>query len=101
MANFFEKLKDLLKNTNLRLLVYGMFSNWGLIIAANILGLIFINIIGIDLVKKLSPFLYSILSIILYFPMPKSHDFRLGYMIAFLIGLIFLFKFYYPIFIGL
>ncbi|MBU1252085.1 MAG: hypothetical protein KJ905_01910 [Nanoarchaeota archaeon] len=85
---------------NFKLFIYGMFSNWGLVVLANILGLFFINVIGIDLVKQFTPFLYALLSIGLYFPQPNSRDFRLGYIVAFLIGLGFLFKFYYPLFIG-
>ena len=96
----FGKLTKFLKKVDFRLFIYGMFSNWGIIIFSNIIGLFFINSVGVDIVRRFSPFLYALLSIGLFFPMPKSKDFKLGYLIAFVIGLVFLFKFYYPLFLG-
>jgi len=93
-------VKRFFRNLDYRDFFYGMFSNWGIVVVSNILGLAFIDLIGIDLVKMFHPFAYLILSVALYFPALRLRDFRLGYLIGFLIGLIFLFKFYYPLFFG-
>ena len=92
--------KKILKETNFRFLFYGMFSNWGLVIASNIIGLAFINVIGINFVKLFHPLVYLLFSVVFYFPTPKLRDFRLGYLLGFAVGLVFLLKFYYPLFLG-
>jgi len=91
---------NFLKGTNYKLVLYGIFANWGLVVVSNMIGFGLLRIIGIDLVNKFSPFLYAILSLIFFFPTPKSRDFKIGYMIGFVIGLVFLLLFYYPTFIG-
>ncbi|MEX0920720.1 MAG: hypothetical protein WDZ62_00445 [Candidatus Pacearchaeota archaeon] len=100
MVNLFKNFKKIGKKTNFRALIYGMFSNWGLIVLSNIIGSIFTNTIGIDLVRKFIPALYLLIGIAFYFPSPKSRDFRIGYILAFVIGLILITLFYYPILIS-
>ncbi|MDP3987105.1 MAG: hypothetical protein Q8P81_02655 [Nanoarchaeota archaeon] len=96
-SKFFKRA---LNGINYRVFTYGVFSNWGMVILSNVLGILFINIIGIDMVRVLHPFAYMVLSIALYFVSPNFRDFRLGWLVGFLLGLIFLFKFYYSLFFG-
>ncbi|MBU2616645.1 MAG: hypothetical protein KKB79_01535 [Nanoarchaeota archaeon] len=97
---FIKNVGRFLKGVNMKAFIYGMFSNWGLVVAANIFGIAFINIIGLDLVKVFHPIVYLVFSILFYFPSPKASDFRLGWLVGFVIGLGFLFKYYYPLFFG-
>jgi len=95
-----ESIKNFLKSMHVKAFIYGMFSNWGLVVAANIFGIAFINLIGLDLVKMFHPLVYLVLSVALYFPIPNTRDFKLGWLVGFMIGLGFLFKYYYPLFFG-
>lgn len=99
MSNITSNLKYIWNRTDKKAIVYGAFSNWGLIVLANMVGMLFINTIGIDIVRNFSPLLYLVLGIAFYFTAPKSRDFRIGYLIAFVIGLLFLTLFYYPLFV--
>lgn len=98
MEKFSKSLKRLFKRLDYRAFIYGAFSNWGLVILANIIGAFFINTIGIDIVRRFTPLIYLILGAAFFLPAPKSKDFRLGYLIAFIIGILFLTLFYYPLF---
>lgn len=94
---FAKGLKRTFGRTDIKAMAYGMLSNWGIVVLANIVGSLFINIIGIDLVRIFTPALYLLLGLGFYFPSPKSRDFRIGYVFAFLVGLVLLTIFYYPL----
>ncbi|MEX0920420.1 MAG: hypothetical protein WDZ69_02450 [Candidatus Pacearchaeota archaeon] len=97
MVNQTKNLGEILKRTDIKAVTYGMLSNWGLVILANIIGLLFVNTVGVNVVRNFVPFVYLILGIAFYFPAPKSRDFKIGYILAFVIGLALLTLFYLPL----
>ena len=75
--------------------LYGMLSNWGLIVISMLVGTFLGLIISSELAGKLLLIMYLALSIGFYFPIKKLKDFRLGYIIAFILGELLLLVIYY------
>ncbi len=88
-----KKIKRILDRDSWKIL-YGMFSNWGLIVISMLTGTFLGLITGSELAGKLLPLIYLTLSIGFYLPIKKSKDFRLGYIIGFILGEILLIQIY-------
>ena len=89
----FKKIKKIL-NLDSWMVVYGMLSNFGLIVISMLVGTFLGLIIDSELAGKLIPLIYLTLSIGFYFPMRISKDFRLGYIIGFILGELLLIRIY-------
>ncbi len=74
--------------------LYGMFSNWGLIVISMLVASFLKLIISSELTEKLLPLIYLTFSIGFYIPIKKLKDFRLGYIIAFILGELLLISIY-------
>ena len=94
ISHFSKKIKRILDMDSWKIL-YGMLSNWGLIVISMLVGTFLGLIIGAELAGKLLPMMYLVLSIGFYFPIKKLKDFRLGYIIAFILGELLLLVIYY------
>ncbi len=90
-----SSFKKIWKTLNSWVVLYGMFSNFGLIVISMLAGTYLTLIITPELASKLIPPIYLFLSIGFYFPIKKLKDFRLGYIMAFILGEILLLTVYY------
>ena len=90
-SHFSKKILD----KNSWKILYGMLSNWGLIVISMLVGTFLGLIISSELAGKILPIIYLALSIGFYFPIKELKDFRLGYIIAFILGELLLLIIYY------
>ena len=75
-------------------ILYGMLSNWGLVLVSIIASICLTLVIDTKLAGNLIPLMYFFFSLVFYFPIRKLKEYRLGYIIAFILGETFVLKIY-------
>ncbi len=77
------------------MILYGMLSNFGLIIISMLVGTFLGLLISSISMGKFIPLIYLILSIGFYFPIKISKNFKIGYIVGLILGEALLLTLYY------